>query len=172
MNSDRRTNAPSRLLILWIVGFLVIGLVASYTFFNLVREIVKTWNTTALAAPSAPAPVTDPTTGEPQPVVIADWQGVERVNILLLGIDERSQESGPWRTDTMMLATVDPISKTAGLLSIPRDLWVAIPGLTRKARSTPRTSLAICRTIRAAALRWRWQPCSTIWASTPSIMRG
>jgi LCP family protein required for cell wall assembly len=28
----------------------------------------------------------------------------------------------------MMLATVDPISKTAGLLSIPRDLWVAIPG--------------------------------------------
>lgn len=134
MNSDRRTNAPSRLLILWIVGFLVIGLVASYTFFNLVREIVKTWNTTALAAPSAPAPVTDPTTGEPQPVVIADWQGVERVNILLLGIDERSQESGPWRTDTMMLATVDPISKTAGLLSIPRDLWVAIPGFDTESK--------------------------------------
>jgi LCP family protein required for cell wall assembly len=127
MNSDRGTNTPSRLLILWIVGFFVIGLVASYTFFNLVREIVKTWNTTALAAPSAPAPAVDPQTGAPQ-VVVPDWQGVERVNILLLGIDERAQESGPWRTDTMMLATVDPISKTAGLLSIPRDLWVAIPG--------------------------------------------
>ncbi|MBI5564251.1 MAG: LCP family protein [Chloroflexi bacterium] len=134
MNSDRRTNAPSRLLILWIVGFLVIGLVASYTFFNLVREIVKTWNTTALAAPSAPAPAINPQTGQPQPMVIADWQGVERVNILLLGIDEREQESGPWRTDTMMLATVDPISKTAGLLSIPRDLWVAIPGFETESK--------------------------------------
>jgi LCP family protein required for cell wall assembly len=47
---------------------------------------------------------------------------------LLLGIDEREQESGPWRTDTMILLTVDPVSKTAGLLSIPRDLWVPIPG--------------------------------------------
>jgi len=128
MNSDRHVNPPSRLLILWIVGFFIIAVVASLTFFNLVREIVKTWNTTALAAPSAPAPVINPQTGQPQPVVIADWQGVERVNILLLGIDEREQEQGPWRTDTMMLATVDPISKTAGLLSIPRDLWVAIPG--------------------------------------------
>ena len=77
MNSDRSTNTPSRLLILWIVGFFVIALVASYTFFNLVREIVKTWNTTALTAPSAPAPVINPQTGQPQPVVIADWQGVE-----------------------------------------------------------------------------------------------
>ncbi len=127
MSSERRTNTPSRLLIFWIVGFLVIGVLASYTFFNLVREIVKTWNTTALAAPSAPAPVIDPQTGAPQ-MVIQDWQGVERVNILLLGIDEREQEQGPWRTDTMIVATVDPISKTAGLLSIPRDLWVAIPG--------------------------------------------
>ena len=128
MNSDRRTNTPSRLLVGWVIGFLVVGVLASYTFFNLVREIVKTWNTTALAGPSAPTPVTDPPPGQPQPVVMADWQGVERVNILLLGIDEREQETGPWRTDTMMLATIDPISKTAGLLSIPRDLWVAIPG--------------------------------------------
>jgi len=127
MNSDRRTNTPSQLLILWIAGFLVIGLAASYTFFNLVREIVKTWNTTALTGPSTNVPMTNPQTGQP-PVAIPDWQGVERVNILLLGIDERAQETGPWRTDTMMLATVDPISKTAGLLSIPRDLWVAIPG--------------------------------------------
>lgn len=127
MNSDRRTNTPSRLLILWIVGLLIVGAIASLTFFNLVREIVKTWNTTALAGPSANVPMTNPQTGQPQ-FTIPDWQGVERVNILLLGIDEREQEIGPWRTDTLMLATVDPISKTAGLLSIPRDLWVAIPG--------------------------------------------
>jgi polyisoprenyl-teichoic acid--peptidoglycan teichoic acid transferase len=28
----------------------------------------------------------------------------------------------------MILFTIDPISKTAGILSIPRDMWVNIPG--------------------------------------------
>ena len=28
----------------------------------------------------------------------------------------------------MMLITIDPNAKTAGMLSIPRDLWVSIPG--------------------------------------------
>ena len=32
------------------------------------------------------------------------------------------------RTDTMMLLTIDPLSRTAGMLSIPRDMWVNIPG--------------------------------------------
>jgi len=47
--------------------------------------------------------------------------------VLLLGIDERHQETGPFRTDTMLVLTVDPVAKTAGILSIPRDLWVQIP---------------------------------------------
>ena len=52
---------------------------------------------------------------------------IERVNILLLGIDRRPDEV--WsRTDTMILVTVDPNTKTAGMLSIPRDLFVSIPG--------------------------------------------
>jgi LCP family protein required for cell wall assembly len=56
------------------------------------------------------------------------WTGTERITVLLMGVDERSQENGPWRTDTLMLLTLDPISKQAGVLSIPRDLWVPIPG--------------------------------------------
>lgn len=31
-------------------------------------------------------------------------------------------------TDTMILVTIDPLSKTTGMLSIRRDLWVNIPG--------------------------------------------
>jgi LCP family protein required for cell wall assembly len=50
-----------------------------------------------------------------------------RINILLLGSDSLAGDHYG-HTDTMILATVDPISKTAGLLSIPRDLWVSIPG--------------------------------------------
>ncbi len=60
--------------------------------------------------------------------VLPTWTGASRITILLLGIDERAQEKGPWRTDTMMLLTLDPATKLAGVLSIPRDLWVPIPG--------------------------------------------
>jgi LCP family protein required for cell wall assembly len=58
------------------------------------------------------------------------WDGNERVNILLMGLDYRNWEigDGPSRTDTLMLVTVDPGSRSAAMLSIPRDLWVNIPG--------------------------------------------
>jgi LCP family protein required for cell wall assembly len=52
----------------------------------------------------------------------------QRINILLLGIDQRAGESEPARTDTLLVLTIDPRAKTAGMLSINRDLWVKIPG--------------------------------------------
>lgn len=51
----------------------------------------------------------------------------ERVNVLILGIDRRPTEKCPCRTDTMMLATLDPKTLTAGVITIPRDLYVPIP---------------------------------------------
>ncbi len=58
------------------------------------------------------------------------WDGASRINILFIGLDYREWESneGPPRSDTMILFTVDPLTKTAGMLSIPRDMWVNIPG--------------------------------------------
>ncbi len=52
-----------------------------------------------------------------------------RSNILLLGIDSRPQETQVSRTDTMVLTTVLPPQPYVGMLSIPRDLWVTIPGV-------------------------------------------
>ena len=51
------------------------------------------------------------------------------VNILLLGIDQRSaaQEQGPFRSDTMILLNINPARETVGVLSLPRDLLVEIP---------------------------------------------
>ncbi|MBN1955196.1 MAG: LCP family protein [Anaerolineae bacterium] len=69
----------------------------------------------------------DPTTWNPVEEPLPVWTGTERVNVLVLGIDERGNEEGPWRTDTMMVFTVDPLARTAGILSIPRDLWVPFP---------------------------------------------
>lgn len=50
------------------------------------------------------------------------------INVLLLGTDARPDEADVPRTDTMILLTFDAQHQTAGLLSLPRDLWVPIPG--------------------------------------------
>jgi len=61
-------------------------------------------------------------TGNGKPLNRPDyaWNGTERINFLLLGID-----SGPGRaealTDTILAVSVDPVAKTAAMISIPRD---------------------------------------------------
>ena len=52
-----------------------------------------------------------------------------RTNVLLLGVDQRPEEGGPSRTDSMILTTFLPAEPYLGMLSIPRDLWVSIPGV-------------------------------------------
>ena len=72
--------------------------------------------------------------GEPTPTLIPTsepWEGSERVNILLMGIDRRPGEAFISRTDTMMLISLDPGTESVSILSIPRDLYVLIPGRGR-----------------------------------------
>ena len=61
--------------------------------------------------------------------LLPEWKGTSRVNIVLLGIDKRPDEPVEGtRTDTIMLLSIDPVSKSAALVSLPRDMWVNIPG--------------------------------------------
>ncbi len=48
------------------------------------------------------------------------------INILLLGTDQRPGDSG-YRTDTIMIVSVNPQQQYVSMLTIPRDLWVYIP---------------------------------------------
>jgi LCP family protein required for cell wall assembly len=75
--------------------------------------------------PDLNAPLQPDSGPAPQP-----WDGESRATMLILGLDYRDWEldQGPPRTDTMILVTLDPASRSAGILSIPRDLWVDIPG--------------------------------------------
>lgn len=52
-----------------------------------------------------------------------------RTNILLLGTDDSPERGSVGRTDTIILATVVPLRPYVGMLSIPRDLWVNVPGV-------------------------------------------
>lgn len=123
--AHRKNTAPKIITGLLVVVFFAIFVVIALGAMSLFRGM--------LAQPGI-APGLPSSGGSSENVkykfgqVLPDWMGTERITVLILGIDERAQESGPWRTDTMMVLTLDPVSKQAGVLSIPRDLWVPIPG--------------------------------------------
>jgi hypothetical protein len=53
-------------------------------------------------------------------------EGDGRINILLMGRGG-GKHDGPDLTDTMMLASIDPVNSKVTLISIPRDLWIDVP---------------------------------------------
>ena len=132
----------------WILAAVTLLLVV--VLFLAARSIVRCWSITNLpgispdscgeaASTGIGTPVVNeqgtPIALPPTPVVapeveLPSWDGASRVNILFIGLDYRDYlaNDGPPRSDTMILFTVDPQTKTAGMLSIPRDLWVNIPG--------------------------------------------
>jgi polyisoprenyl-teichoic acid--peptidoglycan teichoic acid transferase len=114
----------------WLLGALLsgcaltlaTGCLLSTAAPNLVSSFVAT-NSPNLAAGGGASATTVAATSVPA------WSGTQRVTFLLMGMDRADGiSSGPNHTDSMMLVSVDPISKTVVLLSIPRDLWVQIPG--------------------------------------------
>lgn len=89
--------------------------------------------TATFPAPTlTPAPTIDPNllinTVAPQPTIDSQVlnNGQETVNFLLIGSDQRHGAS--FRTDTMVVAILRPNEGQVSLISIPRDLWVSIPG--------------------------------------------
>jgi polyisoprenyl-teichoic acid--peptidoglycan teichoic acid transferase len=80
--------------------------------------------TATLSPPTAtPLPTVPPATATPQPPPAGG-----PLTVLLLGTDERPGETGPSRSDAIIIARIDPGSGRVALLSLPRDLWVDIPG--------------------------------------------
>jgi LCP family protein required for cell wall assembly len=132
--SNNHRSSWSRLLLgIFSMILIVGGVYFGYGFYVTIRDFVAHAQLPSLLPnvnlPPVSGQVPERQTnissgGEPRP----DLQKKERVNILLLGIDEREDQYGPWRTDTMIVLTIDPENNTAGMLSIPRDLWVTIPG--------------------------------------------
>lgn len=52
-----------------------------------------------------------------------------KLNILLLGADERPKDGDPGRSDTLLLMTVDTVTRDISVLSIPRDTRVRMEGI-------------------------------------------
>lgn len=69
----------------------------------------------------SPTPTPPPIQGSDlPPVTIEPWDGTDRLNILLVGSDQRPNE-GTYNTDTLIVVSIDPVSHQVAMFSLPRD---------------------------------------------------
>ena len=146
-----KTTKPNLLLTAGIViAFVTIALILAVFVYQKAKAFYATYNLTeleGLALVNTPTPELDEQ-GQPLPTQdpaldskpsglssggpsAKSWDGASPVTVLVMGLDYgdwSADREGPSRTDTMILLTMDPLTKTAGVLNIPRDLWVNIPG--------------------------------------------
>jgi polyisoprenyl-teichoic acid--peptidoglycan teichoic acid transferase len=143
MHMVKTHHGINRGAILILAICLVLGIVAAFFLYKFTLNFVENYNVTGgagITAPSftynggTPAPGTTevpaaniveaPASNETKP-----WDGASRINILIMGLDYRDYLAGDIpRSDSMIVLTLDPLTMTAGMLSIPRNMWVDIPG--------------------------------------------
>jgi LCP family protein required for cell wall assembly len=125
---------------IWRVIMIVVALGLAIPAFIITRNFVVGWGITDLPGvavkydeqgqPQVSGDLSVPEQVAAPEQELPSWDGGSRVTLLFIGLDERDWEVGQGapRSDTMILFTIDPVSKTAGMLSVPRDMWVNIPG--------------------------------------------
>ena len=118
------------------------------------------------ARPTSPARRSRPTprstrptpTDTPPPVqgsdlpnaTIPPWDGTDRLNILLIGSDQRPGD-GTYNTDTLIVVSIDPTTKQVAMFSLPRD---STTSRCRRARSpTPTAASTRTRSTRSSRRR-------------------
>lgn len=147
MPKNRFSWSVVRYIAFWSAAF-----AAALGLYSFVSDLTVCWRLTAL--PGVPPdycsgenilPLENPVLVDPQNAANATstpepdvetiveyptWDGASRINILFVGLrgGEPTEPGCPFCTDTLIVLTIDPATKTAGILSIPRDLWVNIPG--------------------------------------------
>lgn len=128
-----------------IVAFAMLGVVItiSMSVSLLLRASQESQEIITTAAAVLPTPVDARTDFAAQRIILNDgrsialtpWNGTSRFTVLVMGLDRRPGETGlAYRTDTMMLVSLDPASSSIGILSIPRDLYVEVPGYSQLQR--------------------------------------
>lgn len=137
MNKLKSSITKNKQAIILVFILIIIGILISFYVFSFAKTLGLE-GISALAdfnpSDSTPTPAdnTPQPTLNPNPVLLPTaipWDGNERVTILLLGLDyDWRGEENHFRSDTMMLISLDPVTLDVGILSIPRDMWVNIPG--------------------------------------------
>ncbi|OQX64949.1 MAG: hypothetical protein B5M51_02140 [Anaerolinea sp. 4484_236] len=137
--SSNTKKSPDWLTLILIVAFLISAGITAYLAFGTGRDLAAAQQeaqSPAMLPTLAPTP-TRHSLDENAPLQDSGnrpdstpWDENEPITVLLMGLDTRTwkPDGGAGLTDTIILATFDPQKQSAGLLSIPRDLWIEIPG--------------------------------------------
>lgn len=146
---NRSTLLPTWLSLLLSVVFVITGIVVSVFVFLTAEAVLaaarRPFNPLEEAAIDAAStelpplvqegavPTSSPDEPTPTsiPIVAGDLENDERITLLMMGIDRRPGEPYISRTDTMMLLSFNPRTDVISVLSVPRDLYVVIPGRGR-----------------------------------------
>src|SRR5258708_9939097 len=105
------------------LGIVTLALIAGY------GSVYRGANAWAGLASKVFAPVAGTTARQAAaPWQAPAWDGRERLNVLVLGVDSRGRPGDTQNTDTMIVLSLDPMNRTASMLSVPRDTLTAIPG--------------------------------------------
>lgn len=142
-NANFALRASSVMLILsGLLFYVAVGVFIGNTAFSKSYQFFLSYNLTSLGGPAIVAgeqagesaeegvPAVNMLPTEQAEIMVEPWNGASRVSLLVVGLDysDWRENSGPPRTDTMILLSLDPLTMSVGMLNIPRDLWVAIPG--------------------------------------------
>lgn len=142
MEHRRKKKGSSKLLIIMVIVLALLAIAAIfalkfYTDINNPENLFESTLPEGTPAPveTAPAPADE----EAQPSPTPDQESLlsgqadtefmsNRTNILLLGIDESTEREnwGTFRTDTMILVSIDFSNNDVCMVSIPRDSYVKI----------------------------------------------
>lgn len=123
---NRRTKAgkSKKKPLLWTLAIILLLVVGGAIFYftaiyNQLDNLQKTGEDSPFAGLPSPSA---------EAVQAPEWEGTEPVNILLMGVDARGVEKGEVpRSDTMLVASLDPVKKKIYVFSILRDTYVSIP---------------------------------------------
>lgn len=116
-----------------VVGLLVVSVAMHAWVGVVVAQLEETLGQVFASEPDEPAapnPPAEPGGTEPPPAATPEpnrWAETERINVLLLGTD-----AAPGRTterpDVVLVVSVDPLDRSAVMISIPRDTgWLPLP---------------------------------------------
>ncbi|MGF7049396.1 LCP family protein required for cell wall assembly [Paenibacillus sp. DS2015] len=108
----------------WVVAVIMLAVVGYVVYyFTSIYNGLEGLNKEGKESPFSHIQQVEAATSEPP-----KWEGMELVSILIMGVDGRGLTEGEIpRSDSMMVATLDPIEKKIHLFSILRDAYVDIP---------------------------------------------
>ncbi|WP_339323423.1 LCP family protein [Paenibacillus sp. FSL W8-0194] len=110
--------------ILWIIAIILVAVIGyAVYYFTSIYNGLQGLQKTGEASPFKNVTPVEAKVPEPP-----KWEGTEPVNILLMGVDARGISEGEIpRSDSMMVASLDPVKKRIHLFSILRDTYTDIP---------------------------------------------